>query len=142
MPIFRYFSICFFSLLLLNACAGSRPDETEEPVFQHDFKTETVPWTKREFDNDKDKFSFAIFSDLTGGERKDVFAVAMEQLRLLRPEFIIGVGDLVDGVGENHQESVAEWESFDQRAERARAPLFHVGGNHDLSSPDLRDSRK
>jgi hypothetical protein len=96
-----------------------------------------MPWTDRKFDNEADKFTFALFSDLTGGERDGVFAVAVEQLRLLRPEFIISVGDLIDGVSEDQELLTGEWDSFDQRAGRARAPVFRVGGNHDLSHPEL-----
>ena len=126
-----------FSTLMITACVATAPAERQSPVFQHDMTGTAVPWTDRPFDNREDKFNFAIFSDLTGGEREGVFAVAMEQLRLIRPEFIIGVGDLIDGVGETPEQLATEWNAFDQRANRARAPLFHVGGNHDLSGPML-----
>ncbi|MCP4049033.1 MAG: serine/threonine protein phosphatase [Gammaproteobacteria bacterium] len=124
-------------LILFSACAGKPPVETEKLVFQHDFNSTTVPWTNKQFDSEAGKFSFAIFSDLTGGERDGVFAVAVEQLRLLRPELIISVGDLIDGESKDHGLLTTEWESFDERANRTRAPVFHVGGNHDLSHPEL-----
>lgn len=123
-------------ILVLGGCAG-RASAPEDKIFQHEFGGPNVPWTARAFDNEAGKFTFAIFSDLTGGEREGVFALAVEQLRLLRPEFMIGVGDLIDGVGDDEQALNREWESFDGRANRARAPLFHVGGNHDLSGPAL-----
>lgn len=124
-------------LVFIIGCAAKPLAEPESQVFQHDFTGSSVPWTDKQFDNDTDKFTFALFSDLTGGEREGVFAVAVEQLRLLRPEFIIGVGDLIDGVSEDHELLAAEWDSFDKRAGRARAPVFRVGGNHDLSHPEL-----
>jgi hypothetical protein len=93
------------------------------------------PWTGKEFDAEEGKFTFAVFSDLTGGEREGIFAVAAEQLRLLRPEFIIGVGDLIEGGTENTERLGSEWDSFDERAGRTVGPLFHVGGNHDLINP-------
>jgi len=34
---------------------------------------------------------------LTGGERERIFEIAVAQLALLRPEFIINVGDLIEG---------------------------------------------
>jgi hypothetical protein len=137
MPFLRQPLMVLTLLLLITACAAKTPTEPEIAVFHHDIAGAAVPWTDNAFDNSKDKFTFAIFSDLTGGEREGVFALAVEQLRLLRPELIIGVGDLIDGVGEDHAQLTEEWESFDQRAMRARAPLFHVGGNHDLSGEDL-----
>lgn len=124
-------------LILISACAATSPVEPEKPVFQHDFTTTIVPWTDKQFDNEAGKFTFAIFSDLTGGERDGVFKAAVDQLRLLRPELIISVGDLIDGRSEDHELLTREWESFDERANRARAPVFHVGGNHDLSHPEL-----
>jgi len=116
---------------LLAACAATPP--AANPDFQHDLTGTAVPWTGENFDNDADKFSFAVFSDLTGGEREGIFNVAVEQLRLLRPELIVNVGDLVEGGEFPRQHLVQEWEDFDARARRARAPVFHTGGNHDLS---------
>jgi hypothetical protein len=98
-----------------------------------------VPWTGQDFDNDPDKFTFAIFSDLTGGEREGIFDVAVEQMRLLRPELIVNVGDLVEGGDFPREHLLQEWDRFDARASRARAPVFHTGGNHDLSSDLQRE---
>lgn len=123
-------------LIFISACAGRFQPEAEDPVFQHDFTGTAVPWTDRQFDNEANKFTFAIFSDLTGGERDGVFEVAVDQLRFLRPELIISVGDLIDGKSEDHDLLTGEWESFDGRANRAHAPVFRVGGNHDLSHPE------
>lgn len=68
--------------LLVSACAGTPPVEPESPVFQHEFTGAQLPWTNDQFDNAEDKFTFAVFSDLNGGEREGVFEVAVEQLRL------------------------------------------------------------
>jgi predicted phosphodiesterase len=88
------------------------------------------PWTGLEFDSDPRRFTFAIHADLTGGERDGIFAVAVEQLNLLRPEFIISVGDLVEG-SDDEAELDRQWDAFDTRARAARAPVFYVAGNHD-----------
>jgi predicted phosphodiesterase len=96
------------------------------------------PWTHDSFDSDGNKFTFAIHSDLTGGERDDIYEVAIAQLNLLRPEFIINVGDLIEG---DPEEAVVDeqWDSFDERASRAKAPVFYVGGNHDRTGKLLQD---
>jgi hypothetical protein len=124
-------------LILFSACAGKVNSETESAEFLHDFTGQAVPWTHDNFDNGNDKITFALFSDLTGGERDGVFDVAVEQLRLLRPELIISVGDLINGGDIEKQQIVEEWETFDGRARRSRAPVFYVGGNHDLTSPEM-----
>ena len=59
----------------------------------------------------------------------------MEQIRLLRPEFVINVGDLIEGGTEDRARLEREWDSFDARANRAIGPVFYVGGNHDLINP-------
>lgn len=92
-----------------------------------------MPWTNAAFDAADGKFTFAVFSDLTGGEREKVFEIAIAQLSLLRPELIINVGDLIEGGTEDLNEIDAQWKSFDTRAAAADAPVFYVGGNHDLT---------
>ncbi len=111
---------------------------TDEPNFTNELTSERQPWTHEQFDADEDKFTFAVFSDLTGGERERVFEIAVAQLNLLRPELIINVGDLIEGGSEDLGEIDAQWNSFDERAGRARAPVFYVGGNHDLSGSVLQ----
>jgi hypothetical protein len=124
-------------LPLLTACASRPP--SGPAMFQHSVTGTVVPWTDTDFDSDADTFTFAVFSDLTGGEREGIFNVAVEQLRLLRPELIVNVGDLVEGGDFPREHLLQEWEHFDARASRAHAPVFHTGGNHDLSSDLQRD---
>lgn len=138
MPRFKRFFLLLGLMVLLQACAGTPAKEPTQAVFQHDFTGTEVPWTRTEFDNAEGKFTFALFSDLTGGERAGVFDVAVEQLRLLRPELIVCVGDLIEGGDFAQAQFNQQWDIFDQRAGRARAPVFHVGGNHDLTGNELR----
>jgi hypothetical protein len=126
-------------LLLLTACASNPPGQVETAVFQHDFKAGETPWTHSNFDDEDNKFTFALFSDLTGGEREGIFEVAIAQLNLLRPELIVNVGDLIEGGTTDRQQLETEWDSFDQRAAGAHAPVFHTGGNHDLTNPAMWD---
>ena len=127
------------SLILVVAIAsfGCTPS-TEQSDFQHEITGDLRPWTNETFDAADDKFTFAVFSDLTGGERDRIFEIAVAQLNLLRPELIINVGDLIDGGTEDIGEIDAQWDSFDERADEARAPVFYVGGNHDLSGSVLQ----
>jgi predicted phosphodiesterase len=137
MPQFRHIAVFLGVLIFISACAGHPRPEPESPVFQHEFTGSATPWTHDNFDNETDKFTFALFSDLTGGERDGVFEVAVEQLRLLRPELIVSVGDLIEGGTVDREQLDREWNSFDQRADRSDAPIFYVGGNHDLTNPDM-----
>ncbi len=130
MPAWSGVFLCLFITVQLHAADGS---------FTHDITTAVKPWTHERFDAAEDKFTFAVFSDLTGGEREGVFAVAVEQLNLLRPEFIVNVGDLIDGGSEDTSELNRQWDDFDARADKATAPIFYAGGNHDLTGQILRD---
>jgi len=113
--------------------------EADQPrVIEHTIADGPTPWTHENFDNADDKFTFAVFSDLTGGERERVFEIAVAQLSLLRPELIMNVGDLIDGGTEDLDEIAAQWDWFDERADRATAPIFYAGGNHDLTGEVLQ----
>lgn len=128
----------FVSVALLAACAELAPSLAESG-FQHDIATSATPWNHDVFDDADDRFMFAIFSDLNGDEREGVFNVAIAQLSLLHPEFIMSVGDLIDGGTEDRDKLKTEWDSFDERADKAIAPVIYVGGNHDLTNQTMRD---
>jgi len=130
---FPGFIVIPFLWMALAAC-------TQAPTpFQHSSVQGTkVPWTRDQFDNTEGQFTFALISDLNGGERRGIFDVAVEQLNLLHPELILSVGDLLDGETEDEDSLKMEFDRFDSRAAKARAPFFHVGGNHDLTNPKMR----
>ena len=107
--------------------------------FHHDISSGVLPWTHEEFDTADDQFTFAIFSDLYGGERDRIFNIAMAQLNLLRPELILSVGDLIDGGTEDRNQLTKEWNEFDTKVSVTKAPAFYVGGNHDLTNLTMRD---
>jgi predicted phosphodiesterase len=132
----RLLLVALFVLLLSGCDGASSPDGA--PVFQSDVTGDAQPWTSANFDAAEDKFTFAIHSDLTGGERDGIYEIALAQLNLLRPEFIINVGDLIEGGTEDLANINAQWNSFDDRAERATAPVFYVAGNHDRTGSVLQ----
>ncbi len=116
----------------LTACATSRAP------FRHDVTGTAVPWTHTRFDTSAGQFTFAVVSDLNGGERPGVFGVAVSQLAILRPELVLSVGDLIDGPTPADSALTREWNDFDARANAMPAPFFRVGGNHDLTGDTLR----
>ena len=124
--------------LLIIAISVVGCSAADEPDFRHQVSGELRPWTNQEFDSAAEKFSFAVFADVTGEEREGVFEIAVAQLALLRPELIINVGDLIEGGTEDLGEIAEQWDSFDARADRASAPIFYVGGNHDLTGSVLQ----
>ena len=122
-----------------NAPATDAETNTQDQRFLHALETEAKPWSHEGFDDQEEDFTFAIFSDLTGGERERIFEVAVAQLNLLRPELVMSIGDLIEGGTEDRSRLEAEWGSFDQRAGGTVAPVFYVGGNHDLTNLTMRE---
>jgi len=131
-----------WSLLLLIGLVSAACSKAPHHRVGEDFVAEregpALPWNSESFDSTDDRFTFAVFADLTGGERDRVFEIAVAQLNLLRPELVMNVGDLIEGDSKDESGLEAEWDSFDTRAEAARAPIFYAGGNHDLSGELLR----
>ena len=135
----RFSRIAYISAIVCVVLGCTDPSTPPgDPVFHHDVSGAVLPWTNEDFDVEEGKFTFAVFSDLTGGEREGIFEIAVAQLNLLRPELIINVGDLVEGSTEDPVEAARQWDSFDQRAAKAKAPVFYVGGNHDLTGSFLQ----
>ncbi|MBW8036212.1 MAG: hypothetical protein FVQ79_11425 [Planctomycetes bacterium] len=84
--------------------------------------------------NDPDNFQFAIVADRTGSHRPGAFADAVPKINHLQPDFVMCVGDLVEGDDENVDVLVAQWDEFDAMVEKLEMPFFYLTGNHDLTS--------
>lgn len=132
---FTLLTIQTFGILFLISCTP--PAETHKP-FSHELGDGPAPWSSVPTGRNNDQFTFAIISDLNGGEREGIFNVAAQQIKLLRPDFVITAGDLVDGGTEDVAELKKQYDSFDERASKAGAPIVHVGGNHDLTNATMK----
>lgn len=122
-----------FSIAL--AVVGCVAPEVQQTKFIHEVSSQVKPWTSETFESTEEDFTFAIISDLTGGERAGVYSTAVEQLNRLDPTFVMSVGDLIEGATEDLDQLKAEWDSFDDRTFQLNMPFFHLGGNHDLTNP-------
>jgi predicted phosphodiesterase len=80
-----------------------------------------------------------IVSDRTGGHRMGVFSDAVMKANLLQPEFIMSVGDLVEGYTEDSSTIESQWDEFDGIIQKAAARFFYVPGNHDYTNKTMGD---
>jgi len=112
------------SALLLGCRAQTQIDSAPGPN----------PWTHLRFNNDPDDFQFAIIPDRTGRVRPGVFADAIEKLNLLQPEFVITVGDIIEGYEKNSEQVNAEWDTAQTVISQLDMPFFYIPGNHDYYS--------
>src|SRR5262245_38693585 len=124
--------------ILVGAVALSRP------VAKHgDSRSEALqvkseernPWTHLRLNNNPDDFQFVIVSDRTGGHREKVFSRAVEQINLLQPEFVLSVGDLIEGYTTDAEKAAQQWREFQGYTSKLQMPFFYVPGNHDIANP-------
>lgn len=97
------------------------------------------PWTSLDLNNDPGNFQFAIVTDRTGGRRPGIFMEGVKRLNLLQPEFVMSVGDLIDGYTEDEAQLLREWEEFDGFIDQLEMPFFYVPGNHDITNKVMQD---
>ncbi len=99
-----------------------------------------IPVTKKPVNNSDSILRFAIVSDRTGGMEAGIFDKAIDKLNLMQPEFVISVGDLIDGYTEDPKIWNAQWDEFDSLVNRLDMPFYYVPGNHDVSNELLTDA--
>ena len=104
----------------------------------HDIRIEVTdgptPWTRKGFKNDPREFQFAVIADNTGSMRPGIVETAVEKLNLLQPEFVMSVGDLIEGYTEDLDRLVFEWDEFDAKIAPLDMRFFYVPGNHDMTN--------
>lgn len=129
----RFHLRCFFAAIaaLLLCTLGGMAEEVADAA---------TPWTHQEFADGANEFQFAIVSDRAANPREGVFEAALEKLELLRPEFVLSVGDFIHGYDEKmkpltDEELVrAKRKRVDDALGRLTIPFYRVAGNHDVSS--------
>ncbi|MCE9615997.1 MAG: metallophosphoesterase [Lentisphaerae bacterium] len=130
-PRFRFTAALIALLLLAAGCRHST-------VFSSDVSTDAKPWTHLQFNNDPENFQFAIVADRTGGARPGIFESAVDKLNLLQPEFVITVGDMIEGYTDDETTLHHQWDEFTGFVHRLQMPFFFLPGNHDDVSPVMR----
>jgi len=93
-----------------------------------------APYSHLDVNNNASDFQFAIVTDRTGGHRPGVFMDGVRKLNLLQPEFVMSVGDLIEGYTEDMNTLEAEWAEFDAFVDSLEMPFFYVPGNHDITN--------
>jgi hypothetical protein len=93
------------------------------------------PWTSEMFQNDPEAFQFVVIGDRTGGaNQQGTFKLAINQLNLLQPEFVINVGDMIEGYSDDKAKLNAEWDEVDEMLNQLKMPFFRTPGNHDIAN--------
>jgi predicted phosphodiesterase len=132
------FVVVFLALQVGCSATGNKPGAS---VFSYDQSAlqGAKPWTSKDFKNDPNEFQFAVIGDRTGGsDPGGIYNRAVHQLNLLQPEFVISVGDLIEGYTKDKAKAAAEWEEFEGIIKPLNMPFFYVVGNHDMGNDALK----
>ena len=105
----------------------------------HSVKTLLKPWTHLNFpENTGNDYHFAIVSDRAGRPRAGVFENAIDKINKMMPDFVMSVGDYIDGICVEDQ-SVSflekQWKTFLPMVKKCIPPFFFLMGNHDCIPP-------
>jgi hypothetical protein len=127
----------FFSLVLFHNLSGQEHPTHPQLIIQQ--PDGAKPWTNLNINDKPGQFQFAIVTDRTGGHRPGVFEDGVRKLNLLQPEFVMSVGDLIEGYTTDTTEINRQWDEFCGFVAQLQMPFFFVPGNHDLTNPVMEN---
>ena len=128
------------SFLIVAISLGAKSQEAAKIKIQ--VPEGPVPWNNIDINNNPGTFQFAIVTDRTGGHRPGVFLDGVEKLNLLQPEFVMSVGDLIEGYTEDTSRLNWEWKQFRGFIDSLKMPFFYTPGNHDITNKVMENKWK
>ena len=114
---------------------GAAGHETQVPAIEAEVSTDAKPWTSLDLNNDPDGFQFAVVTDNAGGPRPGIFSEAVAKVNLLQPEFVMSIGDFIEGYEDSREAIEVQWDRFLDEVAGFEMPFFFVPGNHDNGRP-------
>ncbi len=106
--------------------------ETEEATPER-FDTSRKSPVKLPLPKEQDAFTFIVYGDRTGGPDSGVsiLADAVRDTNLLEPDFVMTVGDLINGYS-NEDVWMKQMKEYKSIMNELACPWFPVAGNHDI----------
>lgn len=124
--VMRAWTLGLVCLLWISSAAGlSRTDEAGYSVLMPDGLV------------DAPVLRFAILPDRTGGMRAGAYELGVKKVELLQPEFVMSIGDLIDGYTEDPDVWNEQWDEMEVILSGLSMPFYYVAGNHDVSNEGL-----
>lgn len=77
---------------------------------------------------------FAIISDRTGGHVPGVYGQIVVEVERLKPDFVMTVGDMIEGYVDDTVRIHQEWDEYDSLITPLSMPIYFTPGNHDIWS--------
>ena len=100
------------------------------------------PWTSDIANEYPEKFNFVVVTDKTGGSRRGVWESGVNKINLMQPEFVVSVGDLIQGYTKNKNKIEKQWADFNNTISCLQMPFFYVAGNHDYTNEMMGEKWK
>lgn len=85
---------------------------------------------------------FAVIGDRTGGHTPGIHEEIISEINRLRPDFVMNVGDMIEGYSDDIDEIRGEWEEYLKQIGDFSVPLHPTPGNHDIWDDDTGQSLK
>ncbi len=77
---------------------------------------------------------FAVIGDRCGGHQPGVYEEIVAEVERLRPDFVVTVGDQIEGYVEDSLAVTAMWKEYKAIVAPLTMPLYLAPGNHDIWS--------
>ncbi len=90
----------------------------------------------------KTPIRFAIIGDRTGGHEPGIYPQIIKEIEMLKPEFVMTVGDMIEGYTQDTAVMVEEWEEYLTLIEPLTVPIHHTPGNHDITTDAMQGAFK
>jgi UDP-2,3-diacylglucosamine pyrophosphatase LpxH len=95
--------------------------------------TGALPWTTAPTIADR-PLGFTVIGDNTAFARPGVFDQAMVQVSWLRPDFVMSVGDLIEGYHDDRATIARQWDDAERSIAKLQCPFCFCVGNHDINN--------
>ncbi len=100
------------------------------------------PWTDKKLDEAGKGMVFAVFGDRTGLHYPGKLLTAVERINRSNPDFVVSVGDHIEGYARDVEALDQEWAEFDALIDKLDSRFFKIPGNHDYSNHVMADYYK
>src|ERR1700722_2198509 len=111
------------TVALLLAAAGLSSNVAPTGPEHQVERPDRNPWTNLRLNNDSGEFQFVVVSDRTGGHRARIFSRAIDQINLMQPQFVVSVGDLIEGYTEDQAKLSEQWQEFQGYVNKLQMPF-------------------
>ncbi len=122
------------AVIIITGCIHSSGKKNLSNDISSPVDQEPHPWRGEKLFDDPENFQFLIIADRAGGNRPGIFEQALEKTNWLQPEFVMSIGDLIEGYTEDLNTIENQWQEFFTLLGKLQPRFFFVPGNHDISN--------